>query len=72
MARKTAYLPRALQIAHPSISHRRDLGAGAKGMVTMAQMKGSNIVIKKILCGDNATQRQCQEVWNFLNGFRSL
>jgi hypothetical protein len=65
MARKTGYLPQALRIPHPSISNRRALGAGGNGVVTMAQMNGTNVAIKKLLCHNHATQRKCQEVWNF-------
>ena len=73
MARKTAYLPHALRIEHPSISNRRDFGAiGGNGMVTMAQMNGRNVAIKKILCRDRARQRECLEVCNIFGAFRSL
>ena len=63
MARKTAYLPHALRIPHPSISNKRPLGAGGFGVVTMAQMNGKNVAIKKVLGRNHTTQRQCHEVW---------
>ena len=68
MARKSAYLPHALQIAHTSMSHKQILGSGANGSVTKATLDGRAVVIKKILCHDRATQRKCLEVWNFLGG----
>ncbi|KAF8136343.1 kinase-like domain-containing protein [Boletus edulis] len=63
MARKSAYLPDALRIAHPSISRRRDLGPGAHGLVTRAIMNGQDVVIKKIVCSDPAAQRKCLEMF---------
>lgn len=76
MARKSAYLPRALQIGHPSISNKQSLGAGANAMVTKAIMNGRDVVIKEIACGDRATLKKCLEVWtfrtdSFLCGLRS-
>lgn len=72
MARKSAYLPHALQIGQPSISNRRNLGAGAHAMVTKAVMNGRDVAIKEIVCSDRAAQRKCLEVWNFLNESLSL
>lgn len=72
MARKSAYLPHALQIEHSSISNGRGFGAGAHGIVTRAKMQGKDVVIKKILCNDRAIQRKCLEVWNLSSGISSL
>ncbi|KAH0830554.1 kinase-like domain-containing protein [Lanmaoa asiatica] len=63
MARKSAYLPRALQIAHPSISNKRNLGPGGNGMVMKATMNGRDVVIKEILCGDHTRVKKCLEMF---------
>ena len=72
MARKYAYLPHALWIAHPSVANRRDLVPGANGWVTVANMGNRDVVIKKMACSDRATRRRCLEVCKFLSEFLLL
>ncbi|KAG9318468.1 kinase-like domain-containing protein [Chiua virens] len=65
MARKSAYLPRALQIAHTSISHEQALGPSGSSLAMMATMNGrrGNVFIKRVMCNSTASMTKCLELF---------
>ncbi|KAG9318467.1 kinase-like domain-containing protein [Chiua virens] len=63
MARKSAYLPRALQIARTSISYERTYGPSGNGLAATAIMNGGNVFIKRVMCNGSANLTKCLEMF---------